>query len=63
MMSLGVNTAKVRGNHLTTDKTIQRESKLDVIADMLLTLCGRNTEISFSETKEFERRLNSLEEK
>lgn len=27
MMSLGVNTAKVRGNHLMTDKTIQRNCK------------------------------------
>lgn len=34
--------------------------KLDLIIEMLLTQCGRNLEISFSETQAFDRKFKEL---
>lgn len=36
------------------------EKHLLLIEDMLTTICGRNTNISFSETKEFQHRVDQL---
>lgn len=39
------------------------ESKEDLIIEMLLTLCGRNLEISFSETRDFADKYEELKTK
>lgn len=39
---------------------MSNETKEDLIIEMLLTLCGRNIEISFGETQDFYRRYKKL---
>lgn len=43
-------------NNKSVDTNCKIDTKEDLIIDMLLTLCGRNLEISFSEIQEFQKR-------